>query len=451
MADFKLKKGYDLNIAGVAEKKITTLDPPEKVAVLPLEFWGIKPKLQAAVGDKVKIGSVLFQDKQNEDLKFVSPVSGKVSAINRGERRAITEIVIENDKKDTTEKIGEWSASEIEKLNRDEIIAYLLKGGMWPLFRQRPFNYVADPNITPRDIFISALDTAPLANDPNFIIEGEAENFQNGLDIIQKLTDGKVYLSTGFEPAKAYANAKNVEINRFKGPHPAGNVGVQIHCLKRIKIGDKVWHIQPYHVALIGKFFKEGVYQRERIVAAAGSSLKNGQYYKTIVGTPINQLIDEAEIKDKNWRVITGNVLTGKKTALESYTRFYANLLSVIPEGKKDRKLLGYFRPGLDLPSFSKTFFSSLFPGKTFEMDTRMFGGKRAFVQSGDYEKVMPMDVYPVYLAKSILTEDIEEMEKLGIYEVEEEDIALCSYICLSKTDFGGLVRKGLKLIEKEG
>ena len=226
---------------------------------------------------------------------------------------------------------------------------------------------------------------------------------------------------------------------------------MQIHHIKPINIGDSIWYIQPYHVALIGKFFKESVYQRERIVAAAGSSLTKRLYYKTIVGTPLNLLVDEKDIKDKAWRVISGNVLTGKKTSENSYSRFYANLVTVIPEGKKERKFLGYFRPGSDLPSFSKTFLSTLAPSKKLEMDTRLFGGKRAFVQTGSYEKVMPMDILPVYLAKSIISEDIDEMEKLGIYEVEEEDIALCSYICLSKTDFGALIRKGLDLIEKEG
>jgi len=352
MADYNLKRGYNLKIKGEPDQKLVTLNPPDSVAVLPREFSGIKPKLEAAVGDKVKIGSVLFSDKQNKELKFVSPVSGKISAINRGERRAITEIVLENDKKDSVEKVGEWSAEETQKFSRDEIIAYLLKGGMWPIFRQRPFNKVADPNLKPRDIFISGMDTSPLAADPNFILQGEEDNFQSGLNIIAKLTDGKVYLSKAASgAAPAFNNAKGVDINTFKGPHPAGNVGVQIHHIRPINSGDSIWYLQPYHVALIGKFFKEGVYQRERVIATAGSSLTKRLYYKTIVGVHLSFLVDEADIKDAAWRIISGNVLVGKQTTITSYSRFYANLITVIPRAKKERKLFGYFRPGFNLPS----------------------------------------------------------------------------------------------------
>jgi Na+-transporting NADH:ubiquinone oxidoreductase subunit A len=455
MAEFKLKRGYNLKIAGKADKTLSELELPKKVAVQPNEFRGVKPKLSVAVGDKVNIGTALFEDKLIPELKFVSPVSGEVKEINRGARRALLEIVVENDHKDTKETVGSWSAEDLKNLKRDQIIEALLKGGMWPHLIQRPFSRIAIPGSTPRDIFISAMDTSPLAADPNFIIEGLEKEFQAGIDILKKLTDGTVYLSlqNKNENSPVYENASGVEINKFSGPHPAGNVGVQIHHIKAIKRGDIVWYIKPYAVALIGKFFGQGFFQRDRVVATAGSSLTKRQYFKTIVGTPVAALIPENIVADDEVRYISGNVLSGRKISSAGYVSYYDNLITAIPEGKKQRSFLEYLVPGFKTPSFSKTFLSNFIaPTKTdYVLDTRMKGGHRAFVATGDYERVLPMDIYPVYLMKSILADDIEEMEGLGILELDEEDIALCTYICLSKTDFGGILRSGLNLIEKEG
>ena len=456
MAEFKFKKGYDIPIVGEPEEKMQQVPAPKKVAVLPQEFRGIKPKLLVREGDAVKRGTPVIADKQKMEIVLVAPVSGVVTEINRGERRMLLEVVIESDGKDEPEVKGPWSAEAIAKMSREEVVSALLGSGLWPYIIQRPFLKIADPEDVPRDIFISGMTTAPLGADPNFMLQGEEEFFQTGLDVLRKLTDGKIYLSldgNGRKIAPAFEQAQGVEKNTFSGPHPAGNVGVHIHHIKPVRLGEKVWQIQPYAVALIGRFFKEGSYPNQRVVAVVGSSLKERSYFKAVTGTPISVLIPESNIVDPEVRFISGDVLTGRKTALRSCLSYYDHQITVIPEGKKERKLLGYFRPGLNQVSISRTFLSRWLYGnrKKFVMDTLANGAPRAFVMSdSDYEKVMPMDILPVPLAKSILAGDIEEMEGLGILELAEEDVALCSYICLSKTDFGNLLRQGLDLIERE-
>ncbi len=454
MAEFKLKKGYDIKIAGKAELKLNEFPEPDLVALQPNEFRGVKARLMVDVGDEVKIGTVLFVDKTNPEVKFVSPVSGKVSQINRGERRMLMEVVVENDHKKTPETFEKWTADKVKKLSREQIIAHLLNSGMWPYLRQRPFNKIANHSDVPRDIFISAMDTAPLAADPSFLLDGEETHFQMGLDLLSKLTDGKVYLSLdGSKKSQipALEKATGVEKNTFSGPHPAGNVGVHIHHIKPIRTGDIIWYVQPYIVALIGKLFTTGIFPSERIVATAGSPINKRSYYKTILGAPLLSLIPGDTVVDKDVRFLLGNVLTGRKISPAGYLGFYDNLITVIPEADKKRRLMGWFFPGSDMLSYSKSFLSSWLPSKEFVLDTKVFGGKRAFIQTGDYEKVLPMDILPVYLAKSIMAGDFVEMEGLGILECDEEDLALCSYICPSKNDFGEILRQGLDFMEREG
>jgi len=453
MADFSLKKGYNIKIAGKAERMLEELPEPEFVALQPNEFRGTKAKMTVKEGDEVKIGTPLFTDKANPDIKFVSPVSGTVDQINRGERRVLLEVVVKNDKKGTVLDKQAFTRDEIGKIKREQVIAQLLNGGMWPYIRQRPFNKIASPADVPRDIFISAMDTAPLAADPAFILNDEADNMQAGIDILSKLTDGKIHLSVdgnAQQETQVFSNLKNVELHRFKGPHPAGNVGVQIHHIKPLNRGELVWCVQATKIAAIGKFFLNGYFPADRIVAIAGSSLKERKYFKTFLGAPITDLVTEQNLQHSNSRFITGNVLTGRKITAKGFVGFYDHLLSVIPEPANEKTFIEYALPGFDKESFSKTFASSLLPKKEYVIDTRLKGGERAFVQSGTYEQVLPMDIYPVYLIKSILADDIEEMEGLGILECDEEDLALCSYICPSKIDFGGILRQGLDLIERE-
>jgi Na+-transporting NADH:ubiquinone oxidoreductase subunit A len=455
MGEFKLKKGYDIPIAGEAQRVLKEFPHPKRVAVIPYEFRGIKPRLKVKVGDMVKVGSALCEDKKIESIKLVSPVSGKIVEIKRGERRMIMEIVIENDTQYTAEKMSVNISDNIDSLSPEEIKNILMESGLWPLIIRRPFIKTADPSETPRDIFISGFNTAPLAADVNFLLQGKEDVFQLGLDILKKLTTGKVYLSLKADDpnrAEALDKAQGVEINFFKGPHPAGNVGVQIHHIAPINQGDIVWTIKAESVALIGELFKKGSFPNEKIIAAAGSALKETFYAKTIAGAAIADLIN-LNFKDEEVRIINGDVLNGFQVDDSGFIGFSDSVLSVIPEGKKERKLIGYFRSGIDVPSFSKTFLSSwvFSKRKKWELGTLTHGAQRAFIQTGIYEKVVPMDILPSILAKSILAEDIEEMENLGILELAEEDLALCTYICPSKTDFGSILRQGLDLIEKEG
>lgn len=450
MAHYKLKKGFDIRVTGSAELKVKDLAAPMKVALQPAEFRGTKVKLEVEVGSTVKIGSPLFHAKDNENIKFVSPVSGKVIEINRGERRALMEVVVENDNSNSAEEIIHISEKDIASTKKGEIIEAMLKGGLWPMLRQRPFSKIANPKDEVRDIFISGFDTSPLAADVNFLLQGLEKEFQHGVNILAKLTSGKVYLSTAKE-AGVLSGITNVDKNSFSGDHPAGNVGVQIHHIKPVKNHQIVWCVQPYDVAIIGKSFLNGQIANERIVAIAGQALDERFYYKSIQGAPLSHLIKEGNVNHPEARFISGNVLSGRKILKGGYAGFYDNLISVIPEGPREKKLLGWYRPGFKQRSHSKTYVSSWLGRKEFEVDTLKNGGERAFIISGDYEKVLPMDIYPVYLMKSILADDIEEMEGLGILELDEEDVALCSYICPSKYNFGKILRKGLDLIEKEG
>lgn len=450
MTQFNLKKGFNIKVAGKAGLNLVNISAPAKVALLPIEYIGIKAKLDVEIGTEVKIGSSLFHSKDNEAIRFVSPVSGKVADIVRGERRALLEIVVENDNKNSFEALKIISEKELDSTSADQIIEAMLKGGLWPMIKQRPFSKIANPANQPRDIFISGFNSAPIAADVNFIMQGLQKEFQHGVNLLAKLTKGSVYLGVGKDPG-FFNTIKNVELNSFSGPHPAGNVGVHIHHIKQIKHRDTVWTINPYDVAMIGKSFAEGKFISERIVALAGQSLNDRHYCKTIVGAPIESLIEENNVNHPEVRYISGNVLTGRKVQRSGYIGFYDNLLTVIPEGPKEKKLLGWYLPGIKTRSHSRSFVSTWLGKESFEVNTLLNGGDRAFIISGDYETVLPMDIYPVYLVKSIMADDIEEMEALGILELDEEDLALCSYICPSKYDFGSALRKGLDLIEKEG
>lgn len=455
MIKHNLKKGYEIKLAGKTEKIVVEAEKPKLFASQPPDFIGFKPRLEVEEGSEVIIGTSLYYDKQRPEIKFVSPASGKVAQINRGERRAIVEVVIESDNQNTAIDFGKHTVAELELLNADDIRKQLLEGGLWPVIRQRPFSKIADPGATPRDIFICAMDTAPLAADPEFLLQNEDENFQAGINILKKLTEGILYLTVDGSRdthVSAIEKAQNVEIHSFIGKHPAGNVSVHIHHISPINVGDIVWYLYAADVALIGRLFLTGVYPVERIVAVAGSSAKAEarKYYKTWVGTKVQTLVNEGNMVDDHVRYISGNVMNGRKLTENGYLGFYDRTLTVIPDSRK-RVLFGWLTPGLKDESFSRLFLSKIFPRKEYIKDTRILGGKRAFVQTGEYEKVLPMDILPMHLVKSIMAEEIEDMLALGLLEVDEEDFALCSYICSSKIHFGTYIRQGLDILEKEG
>ena len=455
MINHTLKKGYDIKLAGKTESVIVEADKAKLYASQPPDFMGLRPKLDVEEGAEVKIGSPLYHDKLHPEIKFVSPASGKVANINRGDRRAIMEVVIESDGQKSTIEYEKYSLDQLEELSPDDIKKQMLESGLWPVIRQRPYSKIANPGIKPRDIFICAMDTAPLAADPEFLLQDEDENFQAGIKVLKKLTEGKLFLSIDGSKeshVSAIEKAQDVEMHSFKGKHPAGNVSVHIHHVAPIKIGDIVWYVYAADVALIGKLFLNGVYPVERIVAVAGSSVKAEarKYYKTRVGISVQTLANEGNLLDENARYITGNVMSGRKINENGYLGFYDRTLTVIPEVRK-RVLFGWLTPGLKEESFSRLFLSKLFPSKEYIKDTRIHGGKRAFIQTGEYEKLLPMDILPMHLVKSIMAEEIEDMLALGLLEVDEEDFALCSYICPSKIHFGSYIRQGLDILEKEG
>jgi len=323
---------------------------------------------------------------------------------------------------------------------------------LWPLIRQRPFGTIAKPTEIPKSIFISSFDTNPLAPDIDFIMqEGNQETFQTGLNALLKLTNGKTHLNINGskEASSIFSNSKGVIINKFSGPHPAGNVGVQIHHLDPVNKGEVVWYVNPQDVLVIGKLFSEGRYDASRIIALTGSQVSNPKYYKTIIGSSVKSIIGDGGLKAGENRIISGNVLSGSQIQEDGFLGYYDTQITVIPEGHES-EFMGWLAPGLEKFSMSRTFFSWLNSKKKYNLNTNLHGEERPFVVTGQYEKVFPMDIYPVQLLKSILIEDIEMMEQLGIYEVVEEDFALCEFVCTSKIKSQEIIRRGIDIIQKE-
>lgn len=442
----RIKKGLDIPILGEAEKTITEVHS-KTYAIKPIDFVGIFPKLLVNEGDSVKCGSPLFFDKYRPDILFTSPVSGQVEEIRRGAKRVLLEIVINDDGKN--EKI-DFGKIDPAKYDKREIIDKLLKSGVWPVIRQRPYSIIANPEVDPKAIFISAFDSSPLAPDYDLIVHGHGEQFQAGIDILGRLTSGKIHLSTraGKGASKVFTNSKGVEFHEFRGPHPAGNVGTQIAHIDPLNKGEVVWFLRPQEVMMIGRLALEGKLNPERVVALTGSEVKNPRYYKTIMGASIEPMVKD-NLVTEDLRFISGNPLTGTKIEKDGYVGFYDSQITVLPEGDY-YELFGWAAPRLNKFSTSHSYFSWLMPKKKYRLDTNMNGGERAYVMTGDFEKVFAWDIYPMQLIKSILVEDIDEMEQLGIYEVDEEDFALCEFIDSSKTDIQKIIRDGLELMRKE-
>ncbi|NQW75659.1 MAG: Na(+)-translocating NADH-quinone reductase subunit A [Cytophagales bacterium] len=445
----KINNGLNIQLTGESNKLLSDLPLPEVFAIKPSDFPGINPKILVKSGDEVLAGSLLFFDKNNESIKFSSPVSGEIIEVIRAEKRKILEIKILADKKI---KYLDFNKSNPDELSRDDIIQLLLNSGLWPLIRQRPFGIIAKPAEIPKSIFISAFDTNPLAPDLDFIMQGEKqETFQTGLNAIIKLTNGNTHLNIdgSKEPAFIFRNCKGVIINKFSGPHPAGNIGVQIHHIDPVNKGEVVWYMNPQDVLIIGKLFSEGRYDASRIIALTGSRVSNPKYYKTVIGSSVKSIISDGGLKAGGNRIISGNVLSGSQIQEDGFLGYYDTQITVIPEGHES-EFLGWLAPGLEKFSMSRTFFSWLNSKKKYNLNTNLHGEERPFVVTGQYEKVFPMDIYPVQLLKSILIEDIEMMEQLGIYEVVEEDFALCEFVCTSKIKSQEIIKRGIEMMQKE-
>ena len=445
--EIRLKKGLNIHLLGDADKVYASTKPTEKYVVKPIDFHGLMPKLCVKVGDKVKAGTPLFYDKYNEKINFCSPINGEVTDIVRGEKRKIMEVVI---KADTEIVYEQFTTASADSLSREQIIEAMLKAGIWPFVRQKPYDIIANPADMPKAIFISTFSTAPLAIDNDFALYGMDELFQKGLDYIVKLSNGKTHLNTdgNTNPSKVFSAAKGVQINKISGPHPAGNVGVQIHQIDPINKGDVVWYLHPQDVIAIARLFTAGKYDVSKIVALCGSQIQKPRYYRSIAGACISNLLNE-NTKDGKSRIISGDILSGTQINPDGCLGFYDSQLTVVPEGD-EAEFLGWMLPGLHKFSASKTFLSWLFPSKKYNLDTNMHGEERAYVMTGEYEKVLPMDIYPTHLIKACMIEDVELMENLGIYEVSPEDLALCEFVCTSKIEVQSIIRQGLDLVRKE-
>lgn len=444
----KIHRGLNIKLVGEARKIIANIPMPEIFSLKPTNFIGVTPKLLVKQGDEVKAGTALFSDKNNESIIFCAPVSGEVVEIIRGEKRRILEIRILADKEII---YASFNTANPKDLSREDIIKTLLKSGVWPFIRQRPFGIIANPTEKPKSIFISAFDSNPLAPDNDFIIQNRSEDFQTGLDALKKLTDGKLHLNIHAELTQStvFTNAQGVELNKISGPHPAGNVGIQIHHIDPVNKGEVVWCINPQDVIIIGRLFNQGKFDASRVIALTGAQVKDPKYYKTIVGGAVKGILADGGLKPGENRVISGNVLSGRQISPDNYIDFYDSQLTIIPEGHEP-EFMGWLTPGINKLSMSRTFFSWLRPNKKHDLNTNLHGEVRPFVVTGEYEKVFPMDIYPVQLLKSILIEDIEMMENLGIYEVVEEDFALCEFVCTSKIESQDIIRRGLDMIRKE-
>ncbi|MGM0566459.1 MAG: Na(+)-translocating NADH-quinone reductase subunit A [Bacteroidota bacterium] len=444
----KLKRGLDIKLQGEADKVFIPLRT-RKFALKPTDFVGLRyAKLLVNEGDEVKVGTQLCYDKYRENIPFTSPVSGKVVGIKRGPKRILEEIQIESDDKGESIDFG---SADPNSLSAEEVTKKLLDSGVWAGIRQRPYSVVADPEEKPKAIFISGFNSAPLAPDQDMIVHGKGKEFQTGLDALAKLTEGKIHLSLSAQSkaSEVFTNAKKVELHYFNGPHPAGNVGIQIHHIDPLNKGEVVWYLNPQQVLTIGRLFLEGKYNPERIVALTGSEIKKTGYFKTIIGASIEEMVKN-NTTNETLRYISGNVLTGRKIRKDGYIGYYDDQVTVIPEGNY-YEFFGWAKPGLNKFSVSRTFLSTWFkPSQKHRLDTNMHGGERAYVMTGEYESVIPMDIYPVQLVKAIMIEDIDLMENLGIYEVDEEDFALAEVICTSKIDVQDLIRKGLDLMRSE-
>ena len=441
----KLCKGLDIKLQGAAEKKTTAVGMASTYAVSPLDFEGIVPKMLVKVGDAVKAGTPLFFNKNNASVVFTSPVSGTVAAVVRGEKRRILAVEITADQ---TIAYEEFETLDVQKATRDQIVELLLKSGLWTLLIQRPYGIIANPADMPKSIFVSAFDSAPLAPDYGYTLAADKQALQKGFEVLARLTEGKVHLSYN---AQAEAPAfTGVELHAFQGKHPAGNVGVQIHHIDPVNKGEKVWTVGYADVAIIGRLFLTGKVDMTRTIAVTGAEVSAPAYVKVVAGAKLDSILKGNVAADAHARYISGNVLTGRNVGKDGYLGYYANQITVIPEGD-NYELLGWAMPRFSKFSVSRAYFSWLFPNRKYNLDTNLNGEERAFVVTGLYEKYLPMDVYPMHLLKAIMAADLDKMEALGIYEVVEEDFALCEFVDPSKTEMQQIIRNGINLMIKEG
>lgn len=443
----KLRKGLDIRLKGTAAKQKTQIPPAyEEVALMPQDFVGVTPKPVVREGDVVKAGDTLFVNKASQEVGFSSPVSGMVAAIVRGERRKVLRIVVKADKETLYTDYGQKDPA---KLTGEEVKTSLLQAGLFGYINQLPYAVSTTPDTTPKAIFVSALRDMPLAADFEMELRGNEETFQAGLTALSKVA--KTYLGIGArQTSLALTQAKDVEIYVFDGPCPAGNVGVQVNHIDPVNKGEVVWTVDPSAVIFFGRLFLTGKVDLRKVIAIAGSEMASPAYVETIVGAPLKDILRGQLDNRPHVRLINGNPLTGRKSSLDDYLGAHTSELTAIPEGDDVDEMLGWIMPRTRQFSTSRSYFSWLMGKKEYDLDARVKGGERHMIMSGEYDKVLPMDIYGEYLIKAIITGDIDKQEALGIYEVSPEDFALAEFVDSSKLELQKLVREGLDILRKE-
>tara|TARA_B100000683_G_scaffold192230_1_gene185245 strand:- start:110 stop:1459 length:1350 start_codon:yes stop_codon:yes gene_type:complete len=444
--DISIKYGANLNLKGLASTELEVAKKSLNYALNPDDFFGLIPRMLVKEGDKVSLGQPIFHDKNDESIKIVSPVSGKILEIVRGAKRKILNIIINKE----GDRIVNFKIPNLSSISKDKILQLLVDSGSLAFIRQRPYNIIARPNRPPKSIFVSIHSTAPYAADYDFILKKRMDEFQNGVNVMSKLIGKPINLSISHNCDSDFSILNNVDIYKIKGAHPSGNESFQINRIDPLNSGEIIWVIKPEDLANIGSFFMTGIFNPKRTVAVSGDSLRSPKYYDTIIGSSISSLIDSKELSSvEDYRFINGDPLSGSKVEYSDFLGFYNNILSVIKEGNQFR-MLGWL-PFMynSIPSFSKTSLSWLLGGEK-KVNTNLNGEERAIVVTGEMEKYFPMDIFPMQLIKACMRGDIEKMESLGIYEVVPEDFGLVDFSCTSKIEAQEIVKSGIEVMLKE-
>jgi Na+-transporting NADH:ubiquinone oxidoreductase subunit A len=452
----RISRGLQLPITGQPQQVIERGPVVTRAALLGSDYVGMRPTMHVEVGAAVERGQLLFEDKKTPGVRYTAPVAGTVSAINRGERRAFESLVITLSDEESAGQgrqvtFGAWTGRPVAELDEEQVRNLLLESGLWPTLRARPFSKVADPAVRPRSIFVTAIDTDPLAPDVDVVMQGRADDLEAGLVALTKLTDGPVFLCTSAKATIAAPRVDRVRHEQFDGPHPAGTVGLHVHLLDPVGRQRVVWHVGYQNLLAIGRLLRTGQLEARRVVALAGPAVQNPRLVETVVGASTDELLAGGVAPGEN-RVLSGSVLSGRVAAgpVHGYLGRFHNQVAVLPEGR-EREFMGWAGPGVNRFSVTGAFLSKLRPGATFPMTTSTNGSHRAIVPIGLYEKVMPLDIEATFLLKALVTKDLERAEQLGCLELDEEDLALCTFVCPSKNEYGPALREVLAVLEKEG
>ncbi|MEM7185854.1 MAG: Na(+)-translocating NADH-quinone reductase subunit A [Bacteroidota bacterium] len=444
--DIKIRKGLNIRLKGEAEKTLANPPRSRTFAIRPKDFHLINPKLIHKEGARLKAGEVLFYSKSDEQIKFVSPVSGTLTEIQRGAKRVITRITIEADKED---QYVDHGIINPDSMQPEALKNHLLATGCWPFIKQRPYDIIANPDSSPKAIFVSGWNTAPLAADLDFVLKGKEKELQAAVTALSRLTEGAVHVCVGSNDSP-FSSLSNIVLHKIKGPHPAGNVGTQIAKLDPINKGETVWTVGAQDLVIIGELILTGKFNAERRIALAGSVVKTPKYYTTKIGAEVSTFVYDSGLSEENSRVISGNVLTGTSISPKGHLGYYSTVVSIIPEGD-DYEFFGWNKPIFNKISPSRALtFSWMFPKKKYDLNTNTNGEHRAFVVTGNYERVFPLDIYPLQILKACMVQDLDAMEALGMYEVAPEDFSLTEFICVSKQPHQEIIREGLDLMYKE-